>query len=229
MTYIYRFWHHLREPSSLTNLVEMEEQKHRIIGYKKALFSLLCFTLLLFITREVWGMYTSNLTELLAQGNVDRYVFARYMSLLGIVGWSLIYFFFHYYAIAYILSLLTDIPFKWIQKVQLYVILILLLEKTIEFFVFAIAKYTTVFSPFSSAAIFAQFTSETWLLYLINQLTLGTCLAIFIQFKFLKQWTESRPMSLLIKLIAIPVICALIVGYLSVSPIFDWVVRGLNE
>ena len=119
-------------------------------------------------------------------------------------------------------------PFKAIQKVQLYVIAVFLLEKTIEFGIFAIAKFTTLYSPFSTAAIFAQYISDPWLLFFINQITLGTFFAIAIQYIFLSKWIEEGYKSLFLKILALHFIGAFFISYLSISPIFSWIVRGLS-
>ena len=228
MTYIFRFWHHLRHPNSLTFIVEKEAEKNKITGYKKAFFTTLLLTISLFITRDIWGMYTSRLTELFALGEFDRYIFARYISIIGAILFSLLYFFFHYYFISYALSLLTDIPFKSIQKVQLYVIAVYLLEKTVEFGIFAIAKFTTLYSPFSTTAVFAQFISDKWLLFFINQFTLGTFIAITLQYIFLSKWVEEDSKGLFAKIISIHIVCAFLIAYLSISPLLNWIVRGLS-
>lgn len=228
MTYIFRFWYHLRHPDSLTLIVEREAEKHKITGYRKAFYTILLLTIILFVTRDIWGMYTSRLTELYALGEFDRYMFARYISIIGAVLFSLLYFFFHYYFITYVLSLLTDLPFKSIQKVQLYVIAVFLLEKTIEFGIFAIAKFTTLYSPFSTTAIFAQFISDQWLLFFINQFTVATFIAIALQYIFLSKWMEEGYLALFIKILCLQIICGLIIAYLSTSPLFNWVVRGLS-
>lgn len=228
MSYIYRFWYHLRHPDSLTFIVEKESENNKIIGYKKAFYTILLLTIALFVSRDIWGMYTSRLTELFALGEFDRYIFARYISLLGAIIMSFVYFCFHYYFITYILALLTDLPHKAIQKVQLYVIAVFILEKVLEFGIFAIAKFTTLYSPFSTAAIFAQFTTDHWLLFFINQFTVATFIAIAIQYIFLSKWVEEGKGSLLAKIISIYIISAFVISYLSISPIFKWIVRGLN-
>lgn len=228
MTYIFRFWHHLRHPDSLTFIVEKEAEQNKITGYRKAFFTILFLTIALFVMRDIWGMYTSRLTELFALGEFDRYIFARYISLIGAVFFSLLYFFFHYYLITYVLSLLTDIPFKSIQKVQLYVIAVFVFEKALEFCIFAVAKFTTLYSPFSTTAGFAQFFSDQWLLFLINQFTLATFIAIALQYIFLSKWVEEGHKGLFIKILCTHLVVALVIAYLSTSPLMNWVVRGLS-
>ena len=227
MIFQYKFWHILFHPSSLTYMLEHEEQFEKIRGYKKALWMLFFTTLLFFAVRNIWGMHTEGLTALLANGLDDRYMFARLISLGGAVLWAIAFFIFHYFVITYLLHLLTDLPFKWIQKVQLYVIAFIVLEKAITFIVFAIAGFTTPFTFFSLAPMTAYFYQHDYLLYFLNQLTVATAISIFIQYTFLSQWEEESKKILLAKLIIVQVGVALIVAAISILPIFKWIEGGL--
>ena len=136
-------------------------------------------------------------------------------------------FYFSLFCIPYILHLLTDLPFKWIQKVQLYVIAFIVLEKAITFIVFAIAGFTTPFTFFSLAPMTAYFYQHDYLLHFLNQLTVATVISIFIQYTFLSQWEEESKKILLAKLIIVQVGIALIVAAISILPIFKWIEGGL--
>ena len=208
-------------------MLEHEEQLEKIRGYKRALWMLFLTTLLFFAVRNIWGMHTEGLTALLANGLDDRYMFARLISLGGAILWAISFFIFHYFVITYLLHLLTDLPFKWIQKVQLYVIAFIVLEKVITFIVFAIAGFTTPFTFFSLAPMTAYFYQHEFLLYFLNQLTVATVISVFIQYTFLSQWEEESKKALLAKLILVQIGFALIVAIISVLPIFKWIEGGL--
>ena len=190
MTYIYQFWNTLKNPSSLTYLLEKEEGDGRSQGYKKTVFFVLTLSVLLFVLRDFWGMYTERLTEIIGQGLMDRYILARYISLLGAMLLGVIYFLFHYFVVTYILSLITDIPFKRIQKVQIYVIPALLFFNFLEFIIFSSIQFVPLFSPFSVAAIVAQYTPNLWILYFFNQIACSTVITILIHYTFLVQWID---------------------------------------
>lgn len=209
-------------------MLEHEEQFEKIRGYKKALWTLFFTTLLFFAVRNIWGMHTEGLTALLVNGLDDRYMFARLISLGGAILWAIAFFVFHYFFIPFVLYLLTDLPFKWIQKVQLYVIAFILLEKVITLLVFVIAGFTTPFTFFSLAPMTAYFYQHDYLLYFLNQLTVATAITIFIQYAFLSQWEEESKKILLAKLIFVQIVFALIVGIISVLPIFRWIEGGLS-
>ena len=132
MFYHYKFWHSLKNPTYFTNIVE----KGEIIGYKKRALTVFILFTLLFATREYWGMGTENLTSLFAMDLQNEYYVARVLSMLGAILWAIIYFCFHYYGVTYLLHLLTDIPYTWIKKVQLYVVAFLLIEKAIPLLFF---------------------------------------------------------------------------------------------
>ena len=228
MTYIYQFWHTLKNPSSLHYLLEKEEDHGPLQGYKKTVFIVLLFAIILFVLRDVWGMYTERLTEIVGQGFVDLYIFARYISIVGAVLLGVLYFIFHYYIVTYFISLLTDLPFKWIQKVQLYVIASLLLFNSLEFIIFAVVQFVPLFSPFSLAAIVAQFTPNLWVLYFFNQIAFSTFITILIQYTFMEKWIEDGRKSLLLKLIFVQIFIAALVATVSISPLIEWIGRGLS-
>ena len=228
MTYIYQFWHSLRNPASLSYLLKKEEEHGNLQGYKKTVFIVLLFAVFLFVLRDTWGMYTERLTEIFGQGLLDRYIFARYISIIGSILFGTLYFLFHYYVVTYFISLLTDLPYKWIQKVQLYVLASLLLFNFLEFLIFAAIQYVPIFSPFSLAAIAAQFTSSLWALYFFNQIAFPTFITIVIQYTFLEQWIGDGRKTLLLILISLQILIAVIVATVSISPLIEWIGRGLS-
>ncbi|MFJ5790513.1 hypothetical protein ACIQXW_12640 [Lysinibacillus sp. NPDC097162] len=174
-------------------------------------------------------MGTENLTSLFAMNHQDEYYTARLLSMVGAIVWGIIYFCFHYYGVTYILHLLTDIPYKWIQKVQLYVVAFLLIEKAILFAVFYAVGYSTSFSFFSLAPVIQQVLDKDVVLFIINQLTVTTVLTIIVHFTFLSKWEEASDRKVLLaKIIVLQVIMAVIVGMISVLPLQEWITRGLG-
>ena len=224
----YRFWHFLFNPSSLTHALEHEDEYEKIRGYKTSLWVLFFTTLLFFAVRNIWGIHTEGLTALLANGLDDRYAFARLVSLGGALLWGILFFVFYYYILAYILHVLTDLPFKWIQKVQLYVIAFILLEKAFTFLVFVIAGFSTPLTFFSLAPMTAYLYQHDFLLYFLNQLTVSTVIMIVIQYTFLSQWEEESKGALLAKLIGVQIVLSLIVAGISILPIAEWIGRGIG-
>ena len=229
MFYDYSFWRTLANPSHLTHLLSMEyEEGAKIRGYKKALLFIFLFTVLLFGLRNILGVGTESLTELLVASSDDRYIVARLFSLAGALIMALVFWAFHYYVVAYAISALTELPFKWVQKVQLYVIFFIVLEKVLTFIVFVIAGFNTPFTFFSLAPMTAYIYYNEFLLFFLNQLTVATLVTIFIQYKFLRPWIESNHKTLLLKLILIQFTIALAIAALSVFPIIHWIERGLS-
>lgn len=225
MFYHYKFWHSLMHPTSFTGMID----QGKIIGYKRRSFLIFLLFILLFATREFWGMGTENLTSLFATGLQDDYTIARILSMIGAILWAVLYFCFHYYGVSFILSIFTEIPYKWIQKVQLYVLVFILIEKTILFSIFYSVGYTTFFSFFSLAPLAQQFIDEGVFLFSINQITVATVLTIIVQYTFLSKWEEeSDRKSLLAKIIILQVLMAVFVGMFSMLPIETWLARGLG-
>lgn len=229
MIYDFSFWRHLVQPSNFTFLLNKEyEEEATIRGYKRSLTFVFLFTLLYFVIRNIWGINTESLTQLLATGLDDRYVVARLFSLAGAIILAILFWLFHYYGIPYVIASLTELPFKWIQKVQLFVIFFIVLEKALTFIVFAIAGFNTPFTFFSLAPMTAYIYYHEFLLFFLNQLTVATLVTVFIQYKFLSGWSEDSKKGLILKLILIQVTIALVTAVISILPIFDWIERGLS-
>ena len=225
MFYHYKFWHSLTHPAQFADIIETG----KVSGYKKRSFTVFMLFILLFAAREFWGMGTESLTTLFAMDLRDDYNIARLLSMIGAILWAIFYFSFHYYGVTYILHLFTEIPYKWIQKVQLYVVVFLLIEKAILFAVFFSVSYTTTFSFFSLAPLAQQFIDNDVFLFFINQLTITTALTIFVQYTFLSKWEEETSRkALLAKIIFLQIIMAIFVGMISVLPLQEWLIRGLG-
>ena len=226
MLYEYKFWHQLTHPSNLAYALENSDDG-KLKGYKQAFWTIFGFTLLFFIVKNIWGVNTDELTYLLATGEVDRYSFARLVSLGSAVLFGILFFVLHYYVITYFIHLLTEIPYKWVQKVQLYVIGILVLEKVLELIIFAIAGFTAPFTMFSLAPMTAYLYYHDYLLYFLNALTVGTVIAIWVQYMFLSQWVENGKKPLLFKLLLIHVVIAIVVAIFNILPFAEWLEGGL--
>ena len=228
MIFDYRFWHFLLTPSSLKYVLDQEDQSEKIRGYKKYLWLIFLFTLAVFVLRNIWGMSTEGLTAILVTGSEDLYSFARLISLSGSLLWGISFFIFHYFLLSYALHVLTEIEFKIIQKVQLYTILFIVIEKVILFITFAMVGFTTPLSFFSFAPTLAYFTQDLFILYFVNQLTVATLITVTIQYIFLSQWEEESKKVLLTKLIFIQILLAFIIAGLSLLPISTWLERGVS-
>lgn len=228
MVYQFKFWHSLFNPSSLTYALEHRDDYEKIRGYRLSFWIVFFSAILLYALRNIWGMNTSSLTALFASGLDDRYIFARYISLGSSILWAIGFFCFHYFVVAYFLHLLTELPFKWIQKAQLYVITFILIEKALTFFTFVLVGYATPYTFFSLAPMLYYFVQHEYLLYFVNQLTVATVATIWIQFRFLSQWDEGSRKVLMTKIIVIQITVALIVAAISILPIFDWLTRGAH-
>lgn len=228
MLYDYSFWRHLIQPSSLVHILQKEyEDDAKIRGYQKSLWSVFLFTIIYFIARNMIGIGTEPLTALIASDFTDTYIVARLFSLAGTIIVALLFWGFHYYLLAYVIAALTELPFKWVQKVQLYVILFIVLEKSITLLAFTIVGFNTPFTFFSLAPMTAYIYYHEFLLFFLNQLTVATLVTIFVQYTFFKQWVEQKK-NLLLKLILIQLTIAFVVAVISILPIIHWIERGLS-
>lgn len=224
LVFNYSIWRSFVNPAPFHNALQ---QEMTFKGYKLRAFLVFLITAVFFLMRDLWGLGTEQTTALFAQGFMDEYVTARYISAIGATLLGMLYFAFHYYIVTYFLYLLTELPYKWIQRVQLFPICILVLEKLLHFIVFYNVGYSTNLSFLSLAPILAQWTTHEFTLFLVNQFTVGLVAVIAVQFTFLKKWNESNHGALLFKIIFVHIIIAIFVAVLSVLPLQDWIVRGL--
>ncbi|MCH7323909.1 amino acid transporter [Solibacillus sp. MA9] len=224
----FHYWQQLSQPSRLAHSLENSENG-KLKGYIKWVTIILGFTLAYFIVRDIWGMNTTELTYLLVNGDYDQYRFARLISLIGAILTGLLYFLFYYYFIPGILYAFTsNIPYHWIQKVQLYVIPIIIVEKLITVIIFAAVGFATPFTFFSVAPMVSYVYYQDYLLYFLNQITVASVVTVWIQYTFLAQW-ENRKKVLLIKLILLQVIIAAIVALISILPMATWIEGWLGK
>jgi len=225
MFYQYKFWDSVRRPQYFMDMVEKSE----IRGYKLRVFIVFLLAMVLFAARNSWGMGTENLTALFAGHLNDTYVVARFLSLIGTILWAILYLAFHYYGVSYVLYIFTEIPYKWIRMIQLYVIAILLAEKAIIFAVFYFVGYTTPLSFMSLAPMATYVIDIDYIIYIINQLTVATALTIVVQYIFLSKYEAlENKKSLLVKIILLQLFLAILVGLYSVLPLKEWIMRGLS-
>ena len=223
----FNYWQVLSQPSHLTYQLENSENG-KLKGYGKWVWLMFGLTLLYFIIRNLWGMNTNHLTYLYANGELDQYSYARLISFVGAIVLGIVFFLFHYYVVPYIIFVFTqNIEFRWIQKVQLYVIPVIILEKVFTIFVFAMFGYATPFTFFSLAPMVSYIYYEDVLLYFLNQLTVASVVTVWIQYTFLAEW-EERKKALLVKLIVIQLIFAILVACISILPVSTWIEGWFN-
>ncbi len=226
MVYKYKFWHSLFHPSHFSHALD---EQYELKGYRLRFWIIFLFTVALFLGRDLWGMGTENLTSLYASNLNDEFVFSRIMSAIGAICWGILFFLFQYFGVSMILSILTDISFRAISKVQLFVITILIVEKFVMWMIFAIAGFTTELSLFSFAPIIATFIEDHFVIYIIDFLSAATILTIAVQYRFLSKWEVESKFILLVKIIVLQLFFALIIAGIRIMPIDQWIVRVVGS
>lgn len=211
----FHFWRYLTHRDRLlTGLQEAEELR----GFKKRVGAVLGITILIYILIEMWGMMSTSLTPLYVLGFTDTYSIARWVSLIGIVLWAFVYFAFHLFGVSQLLHILTRIPLRVAAVMQLYVIAILMLEKSIVFIIYALVGYTTPFSFLSFGPLSAQFLDMEFFHYFFNQFSVFTGLIIAVQLQFLQRFTDYSTKVLLIILLSMTIIFAIVIALISIFP-----------
>ncbi|WJY26479.1 MULTISPECIES: hypothetical protein [Sporosarcina] len=224
MFFNFSFWRYVTKPSKLA----IDHQNSAMRGFTVRIVLLFLAGIVLFALRDIWGMTTDSLSPMLAAGG--SYTVARIVSVIGAVLWSVIYIAFHLFFISYVLGLITSIPVRRIVPLQLLTTGVLLMEKALVFFVFALKGEAANVSFLSFGPLTATF-SETWFLVMfLNQLTLVSALIVSMQFSFIRSYTKTMNWkSLLAVLIGLQIAMALLtaaIGYIPFERLFNYVVQG---
>lgn len=220
MIFDFRFWRGLANQQELiTNLGSSTMR-----DFKKRVWMVGLFGLLLFVLQEIWGMNSEQLTALYAFGGKDPYTIARLMSLVGMIIWAVIYLAFHFFGIAFLLNKLTGITLSKLAVLQLFVVSILLIEKGLMFFIFVLTGTTTPISLFSFGPLATIVFENPFLILFFNQLTIFTALIIGLQVRFIRAFTEMNPRTIVSMLIAIHIAMSLITTAVGLLPLEDWFV-----
>ena len=230
MFFDYRFWRYLASPHQLAEQLQTSTMR----GYRKRVVAVFVLGVLLFATREVWGMNTEKLTALLSTMTTADYTVARYASLIGILLWAILYMAFHYWGVAYILHRITSIPFKQLLPLQLLATGILLIEKLLVFSIFALKGETAAVSFLSFGPLANTFLDNWYIIFFLNQLTVMGALIIGIQYRFIRSYpSDNGWYRMLPVLIGLHVAMALLTAAVGFIPYEEWfhslVGRGVVE
>jgi len=222
MFFEFRFWKYLFNRNELIDSLKTTTMR----GFEKRVWFIALLGVLLFALQDIWGMDTEVLTSIFANGYEDTYSVARIVSLLGVIIWAILYMAFHFFGIAFLLHKISNIELSKVAVLQLFVVALLLIEKALNFFIYAIVGYTTEFSILSFGPLAATFLDNEFFIHFFNQLTLITGLIIAIQFHFLRSYTEMSTRKLLIILIVIQIVLALVSAGVHIIPFEAWFEGG---
>jgi hypothetical protein len=109
----------------------------------------------------------------------------------------------------------TDLEFKRLLSIQLFVIPILLLEKALFVPMALYLGLTKVSSPFSLGVIAQYLTGNDFIIHFLAYISIFKIWAIFIEFKYLKAMTDKNPKIVLLLVIAIHLIIWLFAALIS--------------
>ncbi|WP_391120011.1 hypothetical protein [Psychrobacillus sp. L3] len=222
MFFEFRFWKNLFNQNDLMESLNNATMRH----FEKRVWLVTFLGMLLYALRDIWGMHTEGLTTIFVNGYGDTYSVARIASLLGAIIWSILFMAFHFFGMAFLYHKITAVDLSKAAVLQLFVVALLLMEKALIFFIFAIVGYTTDYSLLSFGPLAATYIENEFFIYFFNQLTLITALIIAIQFQFLRAFTKMSARNLFIILIAVQIVLALISATFSVLPLQTWFEGG---
>lgn len=226
MFFNFTFRHFLTNPGNLADQLQSSSMR----GFRKRVVLVFLIGLLLFGVRGWWGMNTESLTPLLTTMTTPDYTLARYASLFGSLCWSLIYISFHIFGFAYILNVVTRIPFKKLLPLQLLMTSLLLVEKGLVFLVFLMTGVTANVSFLSFGPLAETLLETKFSILFLNQLTVTTAIIIALQYNFIRTFTQiTKTKRLLWMLIGIHLVLALItaaIGFIPVESLLETITGG---
>lgn len=221
MIFDFRFWRYFTRQQELIDTLASSQMR----DFKKRVWMVGILGLLLFVTREFWGMNTEHLTGIFANEGSHFFTLARIISLVGVLLWALLYMAFHFFVITFLLHKSTRIEISKLAVLQLYVVAILLLEKAILFFVFVVLGVTVPVSLFSFGPLAATFLEHPFLIFFFNQLSIFTALIIGLQVRFIKAFSEYRLSRIFLLVLLLNIAMALITAAVGYIPLEEWFVR----
>ena len=223
MFFEFKFWKHLFHQGELIDSLNDATMR----GFRSRVWVVALLTALLFALRDVWGMHTEDLTYLFVKGFDDTYIIARLVSVIGAILWAVLYFAFFFFGISYLLHKLFTIDLSKLAVIQLFVVSILLMEKAFNFFLYAIAGYTTDYSILSFGPMAAVFLDQPFFIALFDHFSVPVALIIAIQYQFVKSFTEMSARNVFLILIGIQIVLAIISAGIDVLPITKWIEEGI--
>ena len=230
MFFEFKFWHFLSNPRDLAGQLQTLSMR----GFGKRAVVVFLIGIILFAIRDLWGMGTHTLTSLLTTMTTADYTLARYASLIGALGWSIVYMLFHLLVFSYMLQLVTGISFKKLLPLQLLMTGLLLIEKALVFIVFLLNGAVASVSFLSFGPLAATFLEDPYLVLFLNQITFTMAVIIALQYKFIREYlgSDSSRKGLLWILIGIHIVMALItaaVGVIPTESLFNLIVGGVGN
>ncbi len=223
MFFEFKFWKYLFHQGDLVDSLENATMR----DFQKRVWMVAIFAVILFALRDIWGMYTEDLTYLFVKGFDDTFIIARIVSLIGASFWAVLYFAFFFFGISYLLHKILTVDLAKVAVIQLFAVSILLMEKAFNFVMYAIVGYTTDYSLLSFGPLAAVLLDQSYFVALFNHFTIAGALIIALQYQFLKSFTMLSHRKLLIILLAIQVILAALSAGLEVLPITKWIEEGI--
>lgn len=221
MIFDFRFWRYFTRQQELIDNLASSQMR----DFKKRVWMVGILGLLLFATREFWGMNTEHMTGIFLDEGNNSFTLARMMSLIGVILWALLYMAFQFFVITFLLHKLTRIEISKLAVLQLYVVAILLLEKALLFFIFIVLGVTVPVSLFSFGPLAATFLDHPFLIFFFNQLSIFTALIIALQIRFIQAFSEYKLSRIFLLVLLLNIVMALITAAVGFIPLEDWYVR----
>ncbi|MED3549863.1 hypothetical protein [Cytobacillus praedii] len=212
MVYYVQLFKGLLHPSSFSYQLEKAEEIRGL--WKKVVFLILSSILLSaiasyygvgldFLAKEIAGIPQQELEAKKVIAGIGKVIWGAGFAVFVLFGWSII------------LWALMDLPYKKLVVIQLFVLIILLLEKAILLPFNVSLGIGSEFSPFGLGVIARYITSNMIVVYFLSHISIFKIWVIIFQYVCIKRMSEKNPTVIFILIICVNLFFWLISTLLS--------------
>lgn len=170
--------------------------------WKKAAI-LVFLSVLLFSLSSFFGLGMDFLSKEITEISRQELEAKKLFIFVGQMVWGLFYALLVIFGVSLVLWALLDMQYKKIVVIQLFVLSIFLLEKTILLPIRVSFGIGPESSPLSLGVIAQYFTANTIVVYTFSQLSIFKLWAIFFQYKGLKALSDKNPKIVLLLIVIV--------------------------
>lgn len=174
-----------------------------IRGLWKRAAILVFLSVLLFSLSSFFGLGMDFLSKEITEIGRQELEAKKLFIFVGQMVWGLFYALLVIFGVSLVLWALLDMQYKKIVVIQLFVLSIFLLEKTILLPIRVSFGIGPESSPLSLGVIAQYFTANTIVVYAFSQLSIFKLWAIFFQYKGLKALSDKNPKIVLLLIVIV--------------------------
>lgn len=215
-----RIWKGLREPYVTAHQLKKTD---KIVGIWKWTALLLLVSLILAGISAIFGVGNEQLSKLIYDTSSSEFATIKGLFAVGQVLQGLVVTAVFIFLPALVLWIFSDVEYRKLVVIQLYVASIYFLEKVISFPLQLYFGLDHASSPFSLGVMAQYITDYKFISNFFGEVSLFALWMIFLQYQYLKVVSEKNPKQLLLVIISINLVLwlfAALFSYIKFEVIF---------